>query len=177
MRQLGILLTALVCMAMPCEILQAATGKINASSLRAASQYSALHRGYSFLVVQDGNVIYESYANGDERDRIVSIFSGTKGFWCVAAAAAVQDGILDFNEPVRDIITEWRSDPNKADIRVRDLLNFTAGIEPVFSLHGRSIGDRNQYSVRLRPVARRGESFMYGPSQLQIFSELFRRKL
>jgi len=177
MRQLGILLTALVCMAMPCEILQAATGKINASSLRAASQYSALHRGYSFLVVQDGNVIYESYANGDERDRIVSIFSGTKGFWCVAAAAAVQDGILDFNEPVRDTITEWSRDPDKSEIRARDLLNFTAGIEPAFSLHGKSISDRNAYSVRLSAATQRGESFIYGPSQLQIFSEVLRRKL
>jgi len=46
--------------------------------------------------MQDGNVIYESYANGDERDQeSSSIFSGTKGFWCVAGAAAVQDGILD----------------------------------------------------------------------------------
>src|SRR6202022_1342722 len=113
MRQLGIVLTALVCMAMPCEILQAATGKINASSLQAASRYSALHRGYSFVVVQDGNVIYESYVNGDERDRIVSIFSGTKGFWCVAAAAAVQDGILDFNDPVRSTIHKGTQDTDK----------------------------------------------------------------
>jgi CubicO group peptidase (beta-lactamase class C family) len=177
MRQLGILLTALVCMAMPCEILQAATGKINASSLQAASRYSALHRGYSFVVVQNGNVIYESYANGDERDRIVSIFSGTKGFWCVAAAAAVQDGILDFNDPVRDTITEWSRNPDKSEIRVRDLLNFTAGIEPAFSLHGKSISDRNAYCVRLPAATQRGESFIYGPSQLQIFSEVLRQRL
>jgi CubicO group peptidase (beta-lactamase class C family) len=177
MRQLGIVLTALVCVAMPREILQAATKKIDAASLRAASRYSALRRGYSFLVMQDGNVIYESYANGDERDRIVSIFSGTKGFWCVAAAAAAQDGILDFDEPVCHTITEWCREPDKAEIRVRDLLNFTAGIEPAFSLHGRSISDRNGYSVRLPAATQRGESFMYGPSQLQIFSEVLRRKL
>ena len=127
--------------------------------------------------MQNGRITYENYANGDSADRIASIFSGTKGFWCVAAAAAVQDGILDFDEPVRDTISEWRSDPKKAEIRIRDLLNFTAGIEPVFSLHGRSIGDRNQYSVRLRAVVPPGESFMYGPSQLQVFSEVLRRKL
>jgi CubicO group peptidase (beta-lactamase class C family) len=164
-------------MAMPCEMVQAATGKISAASLRAASRYSALHRGYSFLVMQDGNVIYESYANGDDRDRIASIFSGTKGFWCVAAAAAAQDGILDFDEPVCNTIPEWCSNPEKSEIRVRDLLNFTAGIEPAFSLHGRSISDRNGYSVRLPAAVQRGASFIYGPSQLQIFSEVLRRKL
>jgi CubicO group peptidase (beta-lactamase class C family) len=177
MRQLGIFLIALVCVATPRDILQAATKKIDSASLQAASRYSALRRGYSFLVVQDGNVIYESYANGDERDRIVSIFSGTKGFWCVAAAAAAQDGILDFDEPVCRTINEWCRDPNKAEIRVRDLLNFTAGIEPAFSLHGKSISDRNGYSVRLPTATQHGESFMYGPSQLQIFCELLRRKL
>ena len=177
MRHPGILLTALVCVAMPCKVLQAAKGKMSAASLRAASRYSALHRGYSFLVMQDGDVIYESYANGDARDRIASIFSGTKGFWCVAAAAAAQDGILDFNEPVCHTIPEWCANPRKSEIRVRDLLNFTAGIEPAFSLHGRSISDRNAFSVRLPAATQAGESFMYGPSQLQVFSEFLRRKL
>ena len=177
MRQPSLFRLLLVSVAVPCVVCHAIAGDLRLDSLKAASAYSAARRGYSFLVVQNGQVRFESYANGDSANRIASIFSGTKGFWCVAAAAAVQDGILDFDEPVRDIITEWRSDPNKADIRVRDLLNFTAGIEPVFSLHGRSIGDRNQYSVRLRSVAPRGDSFMYGPSQLQIFSEVLRRKL
>jgi CubicO group peptidase (beta-lactamase class C family) len=167
----------LVGMAMPCGVWQASASDLRLTSLKAASAYSAARRGYSFLVIQDGRVSYESYANGDSPDRIASIYSGTKGFWCVAAAAAVQDGILDFDEPVRETITEWRSDPKKAEIRLRDLLNFTAGIEPVFALHGRSIGDRNGYSVRLPVAAPRGESFMYGPSQLQIFSEVLRRKL
>jgi CubicO group peptidase (beta-lactamase class C family) len=170
-------LPLLVSMAIPCFFCHAASGDFRRASLEAASQYSAVRSGYSFLVIQDGRVRYENYAHGDGSDRTVSIFSGTKGFWCVAGAAAVQDGILDFDEPVRETITEWRSDPNKSDIRVRDLLNFTAGIEPAFSLHGRTISDRNRYSINLPAVRARGESFIYGPSQLQIFCEVLRRKL
>jgi CubicO group peptidase (beta-lactamase class C family) len=177
MRQPSLVSLWLVSMAMPCVVGHASAGDLRVASLKAASTYSADRRGFSFLVMQEGRITYESYANGDSADRVASIFSGTKGFWCVAAAAAVQDGILDFDRPVRDTITEWRSDPNKASIRLRDLLNFTAGIEPAFSLHGRSIGDRNQYSVRLPSAAPRGESFIYGPSQLQIFSEVLRREL
>jgi CubicO group peptidase (beta-lactamase class C family) len=162
---------------MPCVFCHATSGEFRRASLEAASRYSAARNGYSFLVIQNGRVVYEDYAHGDAADRTVSIFSGTKGFWCVTAAAAAQDGILDFDEPVRETITEWRSEPNKSDIRVRDLLNFTAGIEPAFSLHGRTISDRNSYSIRLPAVRPRGESFIYGPSQLQIFCELLRRKL
>lgn len=177
MRQPSFLALLLVGIAMPCVICHASSGDLRLRSLKTASTYSAERRGFSFVVMQDGRIIYEDYANGDSADRIASIFSGTKGFWCVAATAAVQDGILDFDEPVRDTITEWRSDPTKSSIRVRDLLNFTAGIEPAFSLHGRSISDRNAYSVRLPAARPRGESFIYGPSQLQIFSEVLRRKL
>jgi CubicO group peptidase (beta-lactamase class C family) len=167
----------LASMAMPCGFFRASAAELDRNDLDAAAYYSADRGGYSFLVVQDGHILYESYAHGDAPDRIAQIFSGTKGFWCVAAAVAVEDGILDFDEPVRDTITEWRSEPDKSRIRVRDLLSFTAGIEPVFALHGRSIGDRNGYSVK-RPVVRPpGASFMYGPSQLQIFCEVLRRKL
>ncbi len=177
MRQLSWFFPLLVSLAMPFAVYRVKAGELRPASLRAASAYSATRRGYSFLVMQGGRVIYEAYSNSDSADRVASIYSGTKGFWCVAAAVAVQEGILDFDEPVRNTITEWQSSPNKADIRVRDLLNFTAGIEPVFSLHGRSIGDRDQYSIRLPAVRPRGESFIYGPSQLQIFSEVLRRKL
>ncbi len=177
MRQTVFFLSLMVGLAMPTAVLNATARDLDHASLREASAYSSARSGFSFLVVQDGHVLYEKYAHGDADDRIVQIYSGTKGFWCVAAAAAVQDGILDFDEPVRNTITEWQGDPNKSNIRVRDLLNFTAGIEPVFALHGRSIGDRNGYSVRLPAVRPPGTSFMYGPSQLQIFSELFRRKL
>jgi CubicO group peptidase (beta-lactamase class C family) len=177
MRQTHLFLLLMVSMAMPSVVRNATASDLDGAMLRAASEYSATRGGFSFLVVEDGHVVYENYAHGDADDRVAQIFSGTKGFWCVAAAAAVQDGILDFDEPVQNTITEWRDDPDKASIRVRDLLNFTAGIEPIFALHGRAIGDRNGYSVRLPAVRSPGTSFMYGPSQLQIFSELFRRKL
>jgi CubicO group peptidase (beta-lactamase class C family) len=150
---------------------------ISTASCEAAQKYSAARRGLSLLVMQDDQIFYEAYANGYGSDRVTSIYSGTKGFWCVAAIAAEQDGILDLDEPVKNTITEWQNEPDKADIKIRNLLNFTAGIEPVFSLHGKAIGDRNGYSITRPAVRNPGESFMYGPSQLQIFSEVLRRKL
>jgi CubicO group peptidase (beta-lactamase class C family) len=154
----------------------AASG-LDAGSLKQAASYSAARRGFSFLVIQDGRTIFENYPNGGSENGRLAIYSGTKGFWCVAAMVAAQEGILDLNERVANTITEWNASPDNADIRVRDLLNFTAGIDPTFSLHGKRIPDRNRYSIHLHAVRAPGKSFMYGPSQLQIFSELLRRKL
>ncbi|HEY0790765.1 MAG TPA: serine hydrolase [Chthoniobacterales bacterium] len=149
--------------------------EVDPAALRAADSYSEAFGGLSMLVIKDDRVVYEGYHHGFSPDRAAPIFSGTKGFWCVAAAVAQQEGILDLDEPVMRTLPEW--DADRKDIRIRDLLSFTAGIEPAFALHGRSIPDRDAYSVRLPVVRRPGEAFMYGPSELQIFLEVFRRKL
>ena len=57
------------------------------------------------------------------------------------------------------------------------MLNFTAGIEPAFNLHGDAIKDRNGYAIALPMVRPAGTVFTYGPSHLQIFCEVLRRKL
>ncbi|MBV9999928.1 MAG: beta-lactamase family protein [Verrucomicrobia bacterium] len=151
--------------------------ELDPAAVRAADAYAASRNGLSLLVVKDDRIVYEAYHNGFSPGYITSIFSGTKGFWCVAAAIAEQEGILDLDEPAARTLPEWEGSPVKSQIRIRDLLSFTAGLEPVFALHGRSIPDRDAYSVRLPPVCRPGEAFMYGPSQLQVFLEVFKRKL
>ena len=158
-------------------IANSAASAIDAGALQSAKKYSSSHHGFSLLVIENNRTVLEDYPGGRHSNEITSIYSGTKGFWCVAAAAAAQDGILDLDEHVQDTISEWRSDPRKEGIRIRDLLHFIAGIEPVFSLHGKSISDRNGYSIKLAPARPPGDAFMYGPSQLQIFSEVLRRKL
>ena len=105
------------------------------------------------------------------------IFSGTKSFWGIAALAAVQEGLFRLDDPVSDTITEWKSDPRKSQITIRQLLSQTDGIEGASHLQRPSIRDRNAMAIGLPSVAEPGSAFIYGPSHLQIFSELLRRKL
>jgi CubicO group peptidase (beta-lactamase class C family) len=57
------------------------------------------------------------------------------------------------------------------------LLSQTDGIEGASRLQRPSIRDRNAMAIALPSVAEPGSAFIYGPSHLQIFSELLRRKL
>lgn len=150
---------------------------VTPESLRAAADYSLTRRGFSLLVMQHNKIIFEEYQNGSAVGTRHKIYSGTKSFWVVAALAAVHDGILSLDERVSGTITEWRSDPRKRGITVRQVLNFTGGIDPAFRLHGESIRDRNGCAIRLPVVGRPGATFIYGPSNGQIFCELLRRKL
>ena len=129
------------------------------------------------LVMQNGRTIFEHYANGGRADSRFPIFSGTKSFWGIAALVAAQQHLLSLEERAADTITEWRNDPMRSQITIRELLNFTDGIEPAPHLHRESIRDRNAAAIRLAVVAQPETAFTYGPSHLQIFSELLRRKL
>src|SRR5260370_41872418 len=89
----------------------------------------------------------------------------------------MQEGLFRLDDPVSDTITEWKSDPRKSQITIRQLLSQTDGIEGASRLQRASVRDRNAMAIRLPVVAEPGSAFIYGPSHLQIFSELLRRKL
>ena len=142
-----------------------------------AANYSENKRGFSMLVMQNGRTLFEHYANGGSADSRCKIFSGTKSFWGIAALCAVRDRLIKLDDRVADTIAEWNSDPGKSQITIRQLLNQTDGIEPAPHLHSESIRDRNSAAVQLPLIAAPGSVFAYGPSHLQIFSEVLRRKL
>src|SRR5207248_5485869 len=142
-----------------------------------AANYSENKRGFSMLVMQNGKTVFEHYANGGGADMRCKIFSGTKSFWGIAALCAARDGLIRLDDRVADTITEWKNDPRKSQITIRQLLNQTDGNEPDPHLHSDSIRDRDAIAIQLPVVAPPGAAFAYGPSHLQIFNELLRRKL
>jgi CubicO group peptidase (beta-lactamase class C family) len=154
-----------------------AATEIQPSDCARAAKYSESKRGASMLVMQNGRTVCEQYANGGSASGRWPIFSGTKSFWGIAALAAVHDGLIRLDDLVSDTITEWKIDPRKSQITIRQLLNQTDGIEAASRLQRPSIRDRNGMAIRLQAVAGRGTAFIYGPSHLQIFCELLRRKL
>jgi CubicO group peptidase (beta-lactamase class C family) len=150
---------------------------VDLPNLLRAAQYSAAHQGKAFLVLEHGKPIYQNFPNGGSAQEARKIYSGTKGFWIFAALAAEEEGILRLDERVAETIGAWRGDPRKESITIRDLLDFTSGLEPVFHLHSDEVPDRNAVAIATPLVAPRGERFIYGPAALQVFEELLRRKL
>jgi CubicO group peptidase (beta-lactamase class C family) len=156
---------------------RAASATLQSAACARAAQYSEGKNGTSLLVMQDGRTVFEHYAHGGGPDAGWPVFSGTKSFWGVAALIAAGQGLFRLDDRVADTITEWRNDPRKSQIVIRQLLNFTDGIDGASYLHHDSIADRDALALRAPAVARPGVAFIYGPSHLQIFGELLRRKL
>ena len=143
-------------------------------ALRAAATCSAAREGISLLVLFDGRAVFEEYPNGGAAGRAHELASGTKSFSGVMAAAAVKDGLLRLDERVADTIPEWRADPRRAKVTVRQLLGLTSGV--------RTGGERGRVPTYADAVAapfvdEPGRRFSYGAVPFQVFGELMRRKL
>ena len=151
---------------------------------RAAAEYSRAKGGEVMLVLRDGSPVFHDTINGFTVDTPHLLASGTKSFSGIAAALAVDDGLLSLDERVSDTITDWKTDPRKAAITVRQLLSLSSGLESLGSKidnprNARAAGivDRARASIDARSVAPAGSRFIYGPSSFYVFGELMKRKL
>lgn len=84
----------------------------------------------AFLVLRDGRVVYEFYANGGGRDAWVTSFSVAKSMLSVLVGLAVQDGaIRSLDDPVTRYLPELRArDPRFEQVTLRHLLRMASGI-------------------------------------------------
>lgn len=149
-----------------------AFAELNPDAVRAAAAYSNSRRGASLLIMQGGRTLDEQNANEARK-----IYSGTKAFWCLAGLAAAQDGLLSLDDRVADTIPEWRNDPRKSRVTIRQLLDFSGGLEQGLRLHRDNPGDRDAIALKLPIVGEPGSAFIYGPSQLQVFHAVLKAKL
>ncbi len=145
-------------------------------SLERARAYHAEHGGLSMLVMHRGEVVLEAYDNGGDAGTPQWLASGTKSFVGVLAAAAVEDGLIEWDQPAADILDEWRDDPAKKNITLRQLLNLTSGLRanpPGGALIGHSLADALEAPVVSRPGAR----YAYGANHFHAFAAALDRVL
>lgn len=144
------------------------------SNYQLAAEYSAEARGLSVLVMKGDKIVFEEYQNGHSANTTHLLASGTKSFSGVMLAAAIDDGLIkSFDEKVSDTITEWKSDPQRSKITLRQLLSLTSGIDVGQNLRPPAYSSAVKNTSKYEP----GEKFQYGPAPFQIFGEVMRRKL
>lgn len=148
--------------------------KISPAALSAATDYARKYDLEGLLVNAAGETLCEEYANGYDARKAHALYSGTKSFWGVAAAAAVDDGLLEFDEPVCETVPEWRSDTRKAQVTIRQLLSLTAGVP----FGGLGAGVPSFEDALAKPLTSEpGAVFTYGGIPLQIFGAVLTAKL
>lgn len=141
-----------------------------ADQIAAARAYHESAGGQGLVILHDGQLIHESYANGGNANTQVLLASGTKGFTGLFGAMAAEDGLYRLDDPVAEVVPEWRSDPWRSRITWRHLLTMTSGLDDV----------KEQSSwesfLQAKAVADPGTLFDYG-SAPNVFGAALQRKL
>lgn len=147
------------------------------SRYRDASTYSHAHGGLALLIMRDGEIVYEQYAEGFTRNSAFQVASSTKSFWGPLAAIAVDEGLFAFDDRVSDVLTEWKDDPRKSRITVRHLLSFSSGLEAPRRLWADSKTDKVALALTQPAVHEPGAVFAYSEIHLYAFRAYLERRL
>ncbi|MCY3884364.1 MAG: serine hydrolase [Gammaproteobacteria bacterium] len=131
-----------------------------------------------FAIARHGKVLWsETFGNASE-DTLYPIFSCTKAIMSVAAWTLIQEGKLDVNERVGDIVPEFDTN-GKEKVRVIHLFLHTAGF-PMAPFRPTDWNDRERRLERFsqwRLNWPTGEKFEYHPSSsMWVVAEIVERK-
>ncbi|MES2921905.1 MAG: serine hydrolase domain-containing protein [Verrucomicrobiota bacterium] len=141
-------------------------GKIN---LAAAQRLG----GDGYGIWQEGR-----WLGGRNLDLRLPSLSITKTLAALAVVRAADEGWIQPDRPLVDIIPEWQMDPGKSRITVRMLVNQTAGFSAgVAALYRGRIADKGRIAIALPLVDAPGAQFRYGPASDEILAEVLRRYL
>jgi len=79
------------------------------------------------IISQNGNLIFEEYFNGFEKDSLHDTRSSFKSITSLLAGIAIDKGLFTVDDEIEKFITEWKNDP-RGKITVRNLLEMKSGL-------------------------------------------------
>ena len=160
--------------AAPAASAATAAGSVTQDSFDRAAAYSESSNGISLLVMLDGRVAFERYSARTGPGFPMELASATKSFCGILACIAVAEGLCTLDEKISGTITEWRSDPRKREITLRQLLTLSSGLKT-----GNERGNVPTFAQAIAApmVYAPGERFSYGAVPFQVFGEFLKRKL
>jgi CubicO group peptidase (beta-lactamase class C family) len=146
----------------------------------AAAAFSEANNGTAMLVMVDGTIVFEQYSAPEMADTPHFLASATKSFWGVAAAAMIADGLVSgYDELASETLTEWRENPLKSQITLRQILSLSSGLHnDIAAIQGEgNATDLYTTAVGASLDNDPGETFTYGPVNFYVLGEIMKRKL
>lgn len=138
----------------------------------------------ALLVVIDGELAAERYAEGFDHNTPFLSWSMAKSVTATMIGVAVLDGLIDIDDPAP--VASWASDPQRAKITWRDLLQMQSGLEfeEVYA-NPRSdvsrmlfeMADTGVLGERSEATAAPGDVWHYSSGTTNLLSKLLRQEL
>ena len=143
-------------------------------------QYSAEHGGHAVLILHQGDEVASAFHNDWDPAKPHPLASGTKSFWGPLVVAAVDDGLVSsLDEVAAETLTEWKDDPRKQTITIRQLLSFTSGLNPDLGVTMETVPESDMFGLAIaaEAVEDPGSKWAYSDSAHTAVGVLLDRKL
>jgi CubicO group peptidase (beta-lactamase class C family) len=128
---------------------------MSGAKLEALKDSLAAHQTTGFLVVRNDQIVYEWYAPGWGPQRKHYTASMAKAIvGGVSFAVAMTDGRITLDDRAAKYVPQWRDDPRKAKITLRQLGSHTSGVEDAEAdnlPHNQLTGWKGDFWKRLAP--------------------------
>ncbi|HEV8606233.1 MAG TPA: serine hydrolase [Tepidisphaeraceae bacterium] len=128
---------------------------LSTPKLEAMKGALAARKTKALLVIRNDKIIYEWYVDGHSATTRHYTASMAKAVVAgVALGVALTDGRLALDDPAAKFIPQWRNDPRKSKITLRQLGSHTAGLEDAEAnnlAHEKLTGWKGDFWKRLNP--------------------------
>ena len=99
-----------------------------AAAIASAKSYSDKHQGVGLIVMHDGKLVHESYAEGVDETSLTASASMMKSVLSLLYGIALENGLIDsIDDQVGDYVKEWSGDARGA-ITLRELLTMSSAL-------------------------------------------------
>ena len=129
------------------------------------------------MVVRDGRVVVEEYAEGVGPDDDIEIFSATKSVTAVLVGIAQDQGHLSIDEKASTYLTEWVGTESES-VTIRDLLTNTSGRYHDMTTDYTDLttaNDRSAFAIGLSQAAEPNTVWVYNNAAIQTLEEVLQR--
>lgn len=147
-----------------------ASQNVDIQGLIQAGRYARNHGSKGVVVIRNGYLIAEGYAQGWNRNTRQTGYSIAKSFTSALYGMLIEDGTLvDEHELVGSYIPSWsiNNNPNKGVVEIRDMLAMHSGLHwDFFSDYVLMPASRNQSSFAV------GQSMDHSPGDVWVYNNM-----
>ena len=148
-----------------------------ATSLLSAKAYSDAQKGLGLIVLRDGAVVHESYAEGVDGTTPNASASMMKSVIALLYGIAINQGVIGgIDEPVGTYLADWRDDMRGA-ITLRQLLTMSAGLGQSDFMKILLAPDIAQAAMAIQRTAQPDTEFAYNNAITKVLTEVLDRRL
>ena len=130
----------------------------------------------SAVLIRDGYIVKEQYAEGFDKNSFGTSWSTAKSFYAALVGISLDRGEIDsLDDPVSKYVTSYRTD-EKQNITIRQILNMTSGLE--FPEHEHEMmffeSDHLKYAENVGVENPPGEVFQYNNVNSMMIGEILK---